>query len=43
MEEVEVVDITPKNINDEFVVKYHFENHQTHETDYKSEIIISHE
>ena len=32
------VDITPKNINDEFVVKYHFEDHDTGKVGYKREM-----
>jgi len=40
-EEMEVTeDIAPKDINGEFVVKYHFENHQTNRPEYKSTLII---
>lgn len=34
------VDITPKDVYDEFVVKYHFENHQTSQPEYESKIIL---
>lgn len=33
-------DITPKNILDEFVVKYHFEDHTTGKPEYQSRIEI---
>lgn len=33
-------DITPKNILDEFVVKYHFEDHATGKPEYQSRIEI---
>lgn len=42
IEDITPQDISPKDIQDEFIVKYHFEDHDTNERNYKRTLVIEH-